>query len=281
MLESTEDRILDSALTAYQLRAKVTDNANYCGRWHDLEPAVEACIFHLIGEGECLVKSTCLEQPELLSAGDLVVFTHGAAHQLSGDRYTTMLCGQFDFICGHRNPVLDSLPECLIVREREAGTAFRRVAQIMCEESHSGSFGSRAVLDKLADSLFVMTVRHYLNSTPQRHGLLAALSDPKLRRALGAMHANPGKDWSVASLAAEALMSRTAFSEQFTALLGVGPYQYLTKWRMMEALKLLQDPSLSVITIGERLGYQTEAAFRRSFKRVHGHGPGHFRRVNS
>jgi AraC-like DNA-binding protein len=281
MLESTEDRILDSALTAYQLHASVTDNARYCDRWHEPEPAVDACIFHLIGEGECELRAACLEQPQKLVAGDLVVFPHGSAHHLSGDGYTTMLCGQFDFVTGPRNPILDSLPDCVIVRERDAGSSFRRVAQIMCEEARSHSFGSRAVLDKLADSLFVMTVRHHLNSTQERRGLLAALSDPKLRRALAVMHSNPGRDWTVAELAAEACMSRTAFSELFGAVLGVSPIHYLTQWRMLEALKLLQDSGLSVLAIAERFGYQTEAAFRRSFKRVHGHGPGHFRRAKS
>ena len=251
MLESTEDRILDSALTAYQLHAKVTDNAQYCDRWQEPEPAVDACVFHLIGEGECMLKAPCLPMPERLVAGDLVVFPHGSAHHLSGDGYTTMLCGEFDFITGPRNPVLDSLPDCVIVRVSEAGTAFQRVAQIMCEEARSRSFGSRAVLDKLADSLFVMTVRHL----------------------------KPGQDWTVADLAAEACMSRTAFSELFSAVMGMSPINYLTHWRMMEALKLVQDSGISVLAIAERFGYQTEAAFRRSFKRVHGHGPGHFRRA--
>ncbi len=279
MLESTEDRILDSALTAYQLHAKVTDNAQYCDRWQEAEAAVNACVFHLIGEGQCTLKMDCLDGPQTLAAGDLVVFPHGGAHHLSGDGYTTMLCGQFDFITGPKNPILDSLPECVIVRVSEAGTAFQRVAQIMLEEARSRSFGSRAVLDKLADSLFVMTVRHHLNNTSHRRGLLAALADPKLRRALSAMHLNPGQDWTVAELAAEACMSRTAFSELFSAVLGVSPIHYLTHWRMMEALKLVQDSALSVLAIAERFGYQTEAAFRRSFKRVHGHGPGHFRRT--
>ncbi|PTU29125.1 AraC family transcriptional regulator [Stenotrophobium rhamnosiphilum] len=279
MLESTEDRILDAALTAYQLHAKVTDNATYCDHWQEAEAAVKACIFHLIGEGQCVLKMPGLDGPQTLIAGDLVVFPHGAAHHLSGDGYTTMLCGQFDFIIGPKNPILDALPDCVIVRASEAGTAFQRIAQIMCEEARSSSFGSRAVLDKLADSLFVMTVRHHLSTTTHRRGLLAALADPKLRRALSVMHLNPGQDWTVAELATEACMSRTAFSELFSAVLGTSPINYLTQWRMMEALKLVQDSSLSMLAIAEKFGYQTEAAFRRSFKRIHGHGPGHFRRA--
>lgn len=279
MLKSPEDRVLDSALTAYQLHASVTDNASYCGRWHEPEPAVDACVFHLIGSGECRVQSPCLPGPEALAAGDLVIFPRGAAHSLEGDGYTTMLCGQFDFVCGPRNPLLDALPDCLVVRETEAGSALRRLAQLMCEESHSEVFGSRAVMDKLADSLFVMSVRHYLARTPQRRGLLAALADPQLGRALAAMHAEPGRDWSVASLAAIATMSRSRFAEEFARLMGQTPIQYLTQWRMLAALKLLQDPRQSVLRIAEQVGYHTEAAFRRGFKRIHGHGPGHFRRA--
>ncbi|HSW15346.1 MAG TPA: AraC family transcriptional regulator [Solimonas sp.] len=279
MLKSPEDRVLDSALTAYQLHASVTDSASYCGRWHEPEPAVDACVFHLIGSGECRVQAACLPAEEPLGPGDLVIFPRGAAHRLDGDGYTTMLCGQFDFVCGHRNPLLDALPDCLIVRETEAGSALRRLAQLMSEESHSEVFGSRAVLDKLADSLFVMSVRHYLGRTPQRRGLLAALADPQLGRALAAMHAEPGRDWSVASLASSANMSRTRFAEEFARLMGQTPIQYLTQWRMMSALRLLRDPRQSVLGIAEQLGYRTEAAFRRGFKRIHGHGPGHFRRA--
>ncbi len=278
MTKSPEDRVLDSALAAYQLHARVTDNASYCNRWHEPEPAVEACIFHLIGSGNCEVSGAGLPRPEALAAGDLVIFPRGHAHSLNGEGYTTMLCGQFDFVCGHRNPLLDALPDCLVVRETEAGSALRRVAQLMCEEANLDSFGSSAVVDKLADSLFVMSVRNYLVRTPQRRGLLAALADPQLGRALQAMHAEPGRDWSVASLAETAAMSRSRFAEEFMVLMGQSPIQYLTQWRMMSALRLLQEPRMSVLAIAGRLGYQTEAAFRRSFKRVHGHGPGHYRR---
>jgi AraC family transcriptional regulator, activator of mtrCDE len=107
-----------------------------------------------------------------------------------------------------------------------------------------------------------------------RQGLLAALNDPRLSRALAAMHGDAGRNWTVAELAEVALLSRTAFCEHFSAVLGIPPMQYLTEWRMAEALRLLRDPNHSVGRIAERLGYQTEAAFRRAFKRVQGFAPG-------
>lgn len=280
MSENPEERILDAVLSAYQLRARVTDDARYCGHWREPEPQSDTCIFHLIDQGECRVEARCLSQAESLRAGDLILFPHGSPHLLSGTSpdYTTMLCGQFDFVCGQKNPLLDSLPDCIIVREADTGSAFRRIAELLMDEFRHHRFGSRAVTDKLADSLFVMAVRHHLSRTQDRRGLLAALADPRLQRAINAMHQRPGHAWTVAHLAEVAHMSRTAFAEHFTALLGVGPIHYLTRWRMMEALKLLNETHLSVAAVAGQLGYQTEAAFRRVFKREHGFGPGQARR---
>ena len=155
---------------------------------------------------------------------------------------------------------------------------FRQLAQLMLHEARSTSFGSRAILDKMADTLFVMAVRHHLEHVPQRRGLLAALYDPRLVHALEAMHTQPGKDWTVASLAEASHMSRTAFANHFASVLDTGPIEYLTEWRMNEARRLLADPRTSVAAVAGDLGYRTEAAFRRAFKRVTGVGPGVVRR---
>jgi AraC-like DNA-binding protein len=192
-----------------------------------------------------------------------------------------MLCGEFEFASGRRNPIVDALPGCFAVREADSAMQFRALAQLMAQESRGAAFGSRSVLDKLADALFVMALRHYVEHAEERRGLLAALFDPRLARALEAMHARPGADWTVATLAEAAHLSRTAFAEHFSAVLGVSPIEYLTRWRMAEAARLLRDPRQSVAGIAEQLGYQTEAAFRRAFKRVHGVGPGQVRRESA
>jgi AraC-like DNA-binding protein len=189
-----------------------------------------------------------------------------------------MLCGEFHFESTTGNPVMDGLPDLVHVRGGESGDAYRRLAQLLVQEAGHAGFGMRAVVDKLADALFVMALRQHLAGTAVRRGLFAAMADARLKRALDAMHREPGRDWTVASLAEVALMSRTAFAERFAEVLEETPYQYLTRWRMAQALKLLRDPRLSVAHVAERLGYQTEAAFRRGFKRVHGYGPGSIRR---
>jgi AraC-like DNA-binding protein len=287
MLGESGEMVFSTVLRAHQLRARISVAASYCDNWTEPEPATEEGTFHLIDSGVCWVRSSALPQPARLTSGDLVVFPDGAAHMLAASaddrsppetRFTSMLCGEFEFATGKRNAIIDALPTCLVVREQESGMQFRQLAQLMLYEARSTSFGSRAVIDKMADTLFVMAVRHYIEHAADRRGLLAALYDPRLSRALEAMHAKPGHEWTVASLADIANMSRTAFAKHFGDVLGTGPIEYLTQWRMIEAQRLLAEPRMSVALVADRLGYQTESAFRRAFKRVTGVGPGQVRR---
>lgn len=289
-MNTLDDGLLENLLGAYRLRTRITDRARYCGRWQDRDPQAPpgTAWFHLIDQGSCVVHLRDAE-PVRLGAGDLMVLPQGDAHELVGETaggyvctlpagFTTMLCGEFCFDAAAAKPMLDALPRVLVVRADQGQEAFRRLAELLLLEGRGSGFGSRAVLDKLGDALFVMTLRHHLHQQSERRGLFAALSDAHLRRALDAMHRDPGRDWSVASLAAVACLSRTAFSERFSQVLGEAPFHYLTRWRMTQGLQLLRDPRMSVARVCEQLGYRTEAAFRRSFKRVHGFAPGAYRR---
>ncbi len=289
MTERTDDALLDNILAAYQLHARITDNMRYCGQWRDWDPQAPpgTAWFHLLGEGSCWMKVAGVDAPVRLDAGDLVVLPRGAEHLLSpceqatvgdSDSYTTMLCGELQFESASGHPVMAGLPDVMLVRGQVSADAYRRLASLLIEEAQRAGFGSQAVMDKLTDALFVMALRQHLADSGARRGLFAALSDVRLRRVLDVMHRQPGRSWTVASLAEVALMSRTAFAERFAEVLEETPYQYLTRWRMAQALRLLRDPRLSVAQVAERLGYQTEAAFRRSFKRIHGYGPGSVRR---
>ena len=287
MLNRSGEAALAAVLSAHQLTASITADVTYCGRWLEREPATARATFHLLASGACRVESSVLGEPVDLGPGDLVIFARGAAHALCaisapGGNWqdTNMLCGELDFVTGMKNPVLDALPECFVVRSADSEPQFVELAQLLCRESTRREFGSRVVLDKLADAMFVMAVRHFLNHGGDQRGLLAALTDTKLALALDAMHAHPGTDWTVLSLAQVACMSRTAFAQRFAEVLGDSPLQYLTSLRMTEALRLLKDPRLSTAAVSERLGYQSEAAFRRTFKRVHGQGPGAVRRAS-
>lgn len=137
------------------------------------------------------------------------------------------------------------------------------------------------MLDKLGEALFAMVLRAYLESGEEKRGFLAALAEPRVGRTLDAIHRQPDRDWHVEKLAALAGMSRTAFVTSFSDLVGVPPMQYLAEWRMQRAGGLLRDPRNSVRGVAAQLGYRSEAAFRRAFKRLQGLNPGALRRKPS
>jgi len=289
MLDRLGESVFAAVLGAQQLHARVTDNITYCGNWSDYDLETDRGLFHLLDTGSCWVESDALQEPVQLHAGDLIMFPHGHAHTLcnalsqpidagAAPGATVMLCGEFTFASGRRNPILDALPDWFVLRAADAGASFRALAQLLAFESGKGSFGTDVVLDKLADAFFVMAIRNYIERAENRRGLLAAIFDPRMARALNAMHTQPGKAWTVATLAEVALQSRTAFAQAFSELLGTSPIDYLTRWRMSEAARRLRDPRHSVAAVAEQLGYQTEAAFRRAFKKLHGFGPGKIRR---
>lgn len=294
MSERTEEDLLSDILGAYQLRAQVIDTPRMCGAWQLSTFGEKRAAFHWVGEGSGWLHMKSLPQPLPLAAGDLVVFPHDAWHMISGEpRYqgeddrevregdgplTTVICGYFDFMTGSRNALTEALPELMLLRARDGGAGLRMLGEVLLAEAHGRGIGRQALLNKLADALFVMVLREHIRTATDPRGLLAALADPRLRRVLGALHREPQRDWTLDGMARLALMSRTAFAQAFAARVGQTPVQYLTRHRMMLALTWLRDEFASVKDIAGRLGYETEAAFRRAFKRVHGKGPGQMRR---
>lgn len=288
-----ENDLLSSVMSAYQLRAGVYANPRLCGAWQFGISGMKRASFHLVGEGQCWLH-TRLQQAQPLEGGDLVVFPHDAWHLLSGERqldgedqrpqtdgadnFTTLVCGYFEFLVGEKNPLLEALPQMIVVRREEASGHFSALGRLLLQETQTHGLGTKTVLDKLADTLFVMVVRHHVNTARDRRGLLAGLADPRIRNALAAIHRNPGAAWTLDLLAQEAAMSRTAFAQRFPELLGTTPMDYVTRWRMTQAELMLRQPRASVAAIAEALGYESETAFRRAFKRVHGFSAGSLRR---
>lgn len=284
--EEARDAVLASVLAAQQLRVSIVAVSDYCGNWFENEPSMPCGIFHLIDQGSCWVRAPILDTPLQLQSGDLIVFPRGGAHVLCGrlsesensPEFSTLICGEFAFASARSNPILSALPEAFVVRQQDAGPALRELAEVLRTCAHRKLPGQQVLLDKLADSLFVMAVCQFAAQAQNRRGLLAALADARLAKALAALHREPGKPWRVDSLAQVAGMSRTAFAVEFTRLLGASPIAYLTDFRIAEARRLLRDKRLSVAAVAEQLGYQSEAAFRRTFKRLEGVGPGQLRR---
>lgn len=294
MSENPQDDVLSSVMNAYQLRAGVYGHPTFCGAWQFGTSGNRRASFHLVGRGHCWLHTKLDSAPQPLQGGDLVIFPHDAWHLLSGDKelrgqdnrpqmegegpFTTLVCGYFEFQAGNKNPILDALPEVIVVHREDAGQRLETLGRLLLEEAQVEGIGTRTVLDKLADTLFVMVVRHHVSRVADQRGLLGALADARLRKAMAAMHRNPGAAWTLEGLAHEAGMSRAAFAQRFAELVGTTPIEYLTRWRMTEAELLLRNPQVSVAAAAEKAGYETEAAFRKAFKRIHGIGPGAIRR---
>ena len=190
-----------------------------------------------------------------------------------------MLCGKVEFAAREMNPIIQALPPMIVVRSEDQSTSaeLHALARLMLVEYEAGAPGRQGVLDRFAEVMFVLVLRHYMQRAPELQGFLAALKDERIVRALAALHRAPGADWRVETLASEASMSRTV-SRNVLRDFGQTPMQYLTKWRMHLADEMLRARGSSVAQVAERVGYQTEAAFRRAFRRVRGLGPGDVRR---
>jgi AraC-like DNA-binding protein len=163
-----------------------------------------------------------------------------------------------------------------------AGGAIDAFVQFAVAESKAPRPGGECVLGRLSELMFVDVVRRYLETLPaDRTGWLAGLREPFVGRALTALHRNPSHGWTLESLAHEVGLSRSALAERFTQFVGQPPMQYLTNWRMQIAANQLLGSTDSVATIAERVGYESEAAFSRAFKKSVGAPPSQWRKRRS
>lgn len=273
---------LESLLNRSMLQVQVVAELHRCGSWFADAPRYECGLFHLVGAGRCQVESEDLGGAVILEAGDLVIFPHGAPHRLSGTAehdllQASLICGEFRFTGSSQHPLNLALPACMVIHAADASAPFRQLATTMAQVVHTDCAGRHVLLNKLADALFTLAICEYSRTTEQPQGLFASLADPRIARVLQAVHDHPGKTWTMQSMAALACMSRSAFAERFTQLMRLPPIQYVTQWRVSVAEQLLRDRQQSVAGIAQQLGYSSEAAFRRLFKRVSGRCPGHVR----
>jgi len=215
---------------------------------------------------------------DLIHAGD----AHGVAKGVhgGGGARTRLVCG---FMGGNAQlrPLLESLPAVMKIEVADLpggdwiGRTFTYAAQTLSD----GDPGAATVLAKLSELLFVESVRRYLASLPQEQtGWLAGLRDPVVGRALSLLHARVSEAWTAEALAQEVNMSRSAFADRFTAVTGQPPMRYLTGWRMQLARNYLAETHRTVAQIAFEVGYESEAAFSRAFRRDCGHPPAAWRR---
>ncbi|MBA2672511.1 AraC family transcriptional regulator [Ramlibacter sp.] len=276
---------------------------------HTLQPGAERLmIFHLLIEGHCRMEVEG-EPPMTLDAGDVIVFPHGDAHLMASapgvapapaaDLVALLRCGPREvrfggggettrFICGFLScdprlcrPILTALPRVLTVglRGPDKGPAWIELSiRYAMAEAAAARPGGAGVLAKLSEVLFVETLRRYMAQLPPgQTGWLAGVRDRVIGKALSLMHGQPAHPWTVESLARECGISRSVLAERFTHYVGQSPMHYLGRWRMALAAGMLRSSSLSITRVAKDVGYETDPAFTRAFRREFGMPPAAWR----
>jgi AraC-like DNA-binding protein len=265
--------------------------------------------YHVITSGDCWASVIGHDIPAVkLEAGDVVAFPQGDAHILSsapgmrgdpgpavvpagaqlpvlfdleggGSERAHVVCGFLGCDSRPFNPLIEALPPILHIRS--GGTAhsswLKEFTRFAVMEANEKRMGGNTILSKLGELMFAELVRRYVESLPAESlGWLGGLRDRYIGRALNRMHAEPTRAWTLQELAKEAGLSRSSFAERFAGYVGIPPMQYLQKWRLQIAASRLVD-GVSIATIAADVGYESEAAFSRAFKRVIGQSPADWR----
>ena len=290
--------VLTNVLRSLRLRVGLLGRGDYCGDWALDFGGLEKAMFHLIGRGPFWLHCNAHSEPLELNEGDVVFFPQPQWHQFSatpkrqketailrpgeaGVPIQTLISCTVEFESRSFDPILRSLPAVLIghCQDEFASAELASLTRLVLSEYDGTTPGYEAMRERLAEALLIQLLRYCMRTATELQGLLRALTDPQLARALAVMHAEPGREWDVDALAAQANMSRSAFARRFGDCVGSSPMQYLGEWRMHLADQLLRERQRSVAHIAQALGYKTEAAFRHAFKRSRGVGPGEVRRA--
>jgi AraC-like DNA-binding protein len=279
----------------------------------DAEQVIE---YHVVTAGECWA-AIVSSPPMKLRRGDVLMLPQGDAHVLSSapglhadpdinwyyemqrqqkpfrlnltetmvageHAATTLVCGFIGCDMRPFNPLIAALPKLLHLPAANSNGWGEQFVQNAATESGNRRPGSEALLERMNEMMFVDAVRRHVETMPEQStGWLAGLRDRCVGRALALMHEDPAASWNVDELGKRVGLSRSALHERFVELIGQPPMQYLTQWRMQLASRMLRDSQLSVLSIALKVGYDSEAAFGRAFKRLVGTPPATWRRRQS
>jgi AraC-like DNA-binding protein len=270
----------------------------------------DTLMFHVVTSGRCWLEVES-EEDRLLQPGDLALVPHGEGHRMSSepgiatvplfdlprvietDRYevirqggdgapATIICGAVSFDHPAARNLVQALPKVICVDAAQSPQLdwIQSTLRLMAAEAKEQRPGGEALITRLADILVIQAIRSWIDQDPgARTGWLNALRDQQIGRAIALIHQEPAREWTVERLAHEVAMSRSAFAARFTALAGETPMHYVARWRMQVAMSTLKNGSVTVSEVANQLGYQSEAAFSRAFKRFTGMPPGRARGV--
>jgi AraC family transcriptional regulator, alkane utilization regulator len=273
-----------------------------------LKPGAQRlAICHLVVQGNCWAQTDGGE-PIRVVAGEAIVVPQGHPHVLGSGlqhaavdidhvvnprvpaieriRYggngepTVIVCSWFAYEGDAPSPMMANLPALFTssLRRRPAGAWIEQSINFVLGDAASHAPGSEMVAAKVAEVLFTEVLRGYIEDMPANNpGWLAGLRDPQVSRCLALMHGEPARGWTVDALANEVHISRSVLAEKFAELVGAPPMHYLARWRMIVAAGMLRSDQANLARVAEGVGYESEAAFIRAFKREYGVSPGQWR----
>ncbi|MGL3805629.1 AraC family transcriptional regulator [Paeniglutamicibacter sp. R2-26] len=231
-------------------------------------------LLHLVEQGSLRLSRGNDTDPHVLSAGDLVLVPHGEAHQLESNDAASWVTGTFLVDDTVADPLLSVLPATIVVHGSGNGNGWLRLSlDLLLAEVAEGRPGAQVMVSRILDLLFIHALRAWATEGKAPPGWLTAAMDSSLGPVLSAIHRDPGQEWRVEDLARRANLSRSAFAGRFTRLLGTTPAAYITERRLGRAAYLLKSTADPVGQIAAQVGYTSEAAFSRAFRRRFGVPP--------
>lgn len=306
--------ILSDILSCMQMTGTLYFRTSFTSPWSIRVPPYEnVARFHFAHKGRCFVRVGDMENPVHLEQGDLLIIMRGATHtlycdpitetlavqldqvvensgfdgtgtlvvgELGTDHETQLVCGHFAFSDDANHLLIDALPSYLHIKNygQASGMWMENTLKVIGNEAGRGQLGSDLIALKLSEIIFAQALRTFLEEQGSDVPVLSGFADTNISRVLAAIHENPGKPWTLETLAKIAGMSRTSFSNKFSQSMTITPMGYITHWRMQIARKKLAMSEEPIISIAENIGYQSEAAFSRVFKKYHIKAPATYRR---
>ena len=301
--------VLSDVLSRLRLKGSIFLHAEFRAPWGMDIPKGNVAILHIMTFGSCWLKKPGESHSIPLNSGDLVLWPRGDAHSLmhsahgtaipAGDilsainpmsqgplQYggqgdmTSFFCGAFEYDRSSSHPLLESLPEMIHIKgsDSQEFAWLGNASHLLKNEANSQRLGSSAIMDRLSEVIFSQILRVYIQNAPLSVGFLNALKDEILVKALRLIHTKPENKWTLAELAHDCGVSRSALADRFKDTMGDTPINYLTHWRILQAQDLLETSRYSTAQIAEEVGYQSESAFSIAFKKITGKGPGLYRR---
>lgn len=285
--------VLSDLLSKVKLSSVVYFKSDFSDPWGMDIPKGPFAQFHIVTKGQCILKTK--EQSIQLFTGDIIVFPLGASHWLAnnensklyngqevvesiiagkslfnGDKLaTTLVCGHFEFNKTMDHPFINELPSMIHITDtdRKDFSWLESITSLVIQEAGKEQSGSNVIVNKLGEVLFIHILRLYIERNKSKRGFVAAIQDERISKVLKVIHSSSAKNWQLEELAQLAGMSRTSFTNKFKSLIGDTPFNYLTQWRILQAKELLIETNKPVGEIAEEVGYQSEAAFNRVFKK--------------